>query len=45
VFLREKVITEKHDPMPSKDYYWDDVGINNSSLSNGIFVSELTKEI
>ena len=24
VFLREKVITEKDDPMPAKDMYWND---------------------
>lgn len=31
--------------MPAADRYWDEAGLKNQSLSNGIFVSELTKEI
>ena len=45
LFLREKIILEKNDPMPAKDKYWDNEGLNKTKLSNGIFVSELTKQI
>ena len=45
LYLREKLIIEKNDPLPAKDKYWDNEGLNKTKLSNGIFVSELTKEI
>lgn len=49
VFLREKVITEKDDPMPSKDTYWNEDGLKKQAAttpsSSGFYISELTKEI
>jgi hypothetical protein len=31
--------------MPAKDRFWDEQGLNENSLSNGFYVSALTKEI
>ena len=31
--------------MPAKDRFWDEKGLNANSLSNGFYVSDLTKEI
>jgi len=43
--LREKVITEANDEMPSNDMYWNGAGIEKDALKNGLYLSGLTKEI
>ena len=46
IIVREKVISERNDPLPAQDIFLDKTGLNNQSAkTGGIFLSNLTKEI